>query len=158
MDAGTPYSIARLTGDADIDDVAALEASSFTTPWPRDMLARELQNTSMSRVYVMRDDGGRLIAFCACWLLADELHINTLAVQRSERRRGHATRLLRFVFREATSGGVRRATLEVRRSNAAALKLYERLGFTVHGVRRKYYDRPEEDALILWSEQLDISD
>ena len=47
MDAGTPYSIARLTGDADIDDVAALEASSFTTPWPRDKLARELQNASV---------------------------------------------------------------------------------------------------------------
>jgi ribosomal-protein-alanine N-acetyltransferase len=156
MDAGTPYSIARLTDEADIDDVAALEASSFTMPWPRDMLARELQNTSVSRVYVMRDGDGRLVAFCACWLLADELHINTLAVQRRERRRGHATRLLRFVFRDAVSEGGRRATLEVRRSNTAALKLYERLGFTVHGVRRKYYQKPEEDALILWSEQLDM--
>jgi ribosomal-protein-alanine N-acetyltransferase len=155
MDAGSSYSIARLSGDADIEDVAALEASSFTTPWPRDMLARELQNTSVSRIYVMRDHAGTLIGFCACWLLADELHINTLAVQRSERRRGHATNLLRFVFREAVAEGACRATLEVRRSNDGALKLYERLGFSVRGVRRNYYDRPPEDALILWSERLE---
>jgi ribosomal-protein-alanine N-acetyltransferase len=150
-------AIARLIADGDLDDVAALEAASFSNPWSRDMLARELQNANVSRIYAMRD-GGSLIAFCACWFLADELHINTLAVQHGERRRGYATRLLRFVFREAIAEGVRRATLEVRRSNEAALKLYARLGFEIRGVRRNYYEKPEEDALVLWSEQLDIPD
>jgi ribosomal-protein-alanine N-acetyltransferase len=158
MDAGRAYAITRLTGDADLEDVAALEASSFSHPWTRDMLARELRNATVSRVYVMRDTAGILLGFCACWFLADELHINTLAVRRDQRRRGHATRLLRFVFRQAAGEGLRRATLEVRRSNEAALRLYERLGFAVRGVRPKYYVEPEEDALILWSEQLDMSD
>lgn len=156
MGAGAAYTIARLSGEADLDEVAALEAASFSNPWSRDMLARELQNTNVSRVYVMHDNAGRLIAFCGCWLVADELHINTLAVQQDERRRGHATRLLRFVFKEAHAEGARAATLEVRRSNRAALVLYERLGFEIRGVRRSYYQKPEEDALVLWSQRLDI--
>ena len=147
--------IARLTGDADLDDVAALEAASFSNPWSRDMLARELRNTNVSRVYVMRAADGHLVAFCACWVIGDELHINTLAVREEERRQGHATRLLGVVFREASAEGIRRATLEVRRSNVAALRLYARLGFDVRGVRRNYYVKPDEDALILWRDRLD---
>jgi [ribosomal protein S18]-alanine N-acetyltransferase len=158
MEAGPPYSIARLSGDGDLTDVVALEAASFSNPWSRDMLARELANAAVSRVYVMRDAAGVLIAFCACWFLGDEIHINTLAVKENERRRGHATRLLRFVFREAAAEGLRRATLEVRRSNDAALRLYAALGFEVRGMRRKYYQKPEEDALVLWSEQLGKAD
>jgi ribosomal-protein-alanine N-acetyltransferase len=158
MDGDAPYSIAQVSGDADLDEVSALEASSFSNPWSRDMLARELENANVSRVYVMRDTAGRLVAFCACWLVADELHINTLAVKHDERRRGHATRLLGFVFQEALAEGVRAATLEVRRSNQAALGLYKRLGFEVRGVRRGYYERPAEDALVLWRPRLDIPD
>jgi ribosomal-protein-alanine N-acetyltransferase len=157
MEGEAPYPIGRVFGDADLTDVAALEAASFSNPWSLEMLSRELGN-AVSRVYVMRDAGGGLVAFCACWFLGDEIHINTLAVRQRDRRRGHATRLLRFVFRDAIAEGARRATLEVRRSNQAALKLYERLGFEVRGVRRNYYDKPAEDALVLWSEQLGSAD
>lgn len=157
MDDGAPYAITRVAAEADLDEVAALEAASFSNPWSRDMLARELRNT-ISRVYVARDNAGALIGFCACWFLGDELHINTLAIADRERRRGHATRLLRDVFRDAAQAGARRATLEVRRSNDPALKLYEGLGFRIAGVRRSYYGNPVEDALVLWSEQLDIPD
>jgi [ribosomal protein S18]-alanine N-acetyltransferase len=157
MDGGTRYAISRLTGPADLDDVVALEAASFSNPWSREMLARELQNPTVSRVYVMRDTAGSLVAFCACWVVADELHINTLAVTVSERRRGLATLLLRYIFDAAGAEGVRHATLEVRRSNAAALKLYERLGFEVRGIRANYYQNPDEDALVLWSNRLGIS-
>jgi ribosomal-protein-alanine N-acetyltransferase len=158
MEDGPSYSIGRLSGDADLADVAALEAAAFSNPWTLQMLARELKNAAVSRVYVMRDMAGVLIAFCACWFLGDEIHINTVAVKEDERRRGHATRLLRFVFREADAEGVRRATLEVRQSNTAALQLYAGLGFEVRGVRRKYYQAPEEDALVLWREQLGQAD
>lgn len=158
MNAHSPYAIARLAKEEELAEVAALEAASFSNPWSLEMLARELQNTAVSRVYVMRDSVGTLVAFCACWFLGDEIHINTLAVKESERRRGHAKRLLQFVFREATSEGLRRATLEVRRSNEAALNLYAGLGFEVAGVRRNYYQTPEEDALVLWSEHLGNAD
>jgi ribosomal-protein-alanine N-acetyltransferase len=98
------------------------------------------------------------LAFCACWLVADELHINTLAVKTEARRRGLATKLLRFAFAEASAAGATRATLEVRRSNEAALRLYERLGFEVRAIRPKYYSQPVEDGLILWSHKLGFLD
>ena len=158
MSEHSPYVIARVAGQEDLAEVAALEAASFTNPWSLEMLTRELQNPTVSRVYVMRDGAGTLVAFCACWFLGDEIHINTLAVKESERRRGHARRLLQFVLRGAAAEGLRRATLEVRRSNEAALNLYAGLGFEVRGVRRNYYRTPEEDALVLWSDHLDNAD
>ena len=158
MDHAAEYSITRLRGDDDLDEVAALEAESFTNPWSRDMLARELRNADVARVYALRRPDGHLLAFCGCWFVFDELHINTLAVKAEDRRRGLATRLLRFVFAEAAAAGLNRATLEVRRSNEAAVKLYERLGFEVQAIRPKYYSQPVEDALVLWSRTLGFLD
>jgi len=150
------FVIERVTGDADLDAVVALEAVSFTNPWPRDMLARELMQSAVSRLYVLRTVDRAVAAFCLCWMIVDELHINTIAVDPALRRHGLATRLIRHVMAEAALGGARRATLEVRRSNTAALALYERLGFAVCAVRPGYYSAPDEDALILWREGLEI--
>jgi ribosomal-protein-alanine N-acetyltransferase len=158
MNDGFEYSITRLSEDDDLNEVVTLEAASFTNPWSRDILARELRNRDVVRVYVLRNAGGELLAFCGCWFIADELHINTLAVDGEFRRRGHATRLLRFVLAAAVAAGARNATLEVRRSNGAALKLYENFGFEVKGVRPNYYTQPVEDALILWNQKLGFLD
>jgi ribosomal-protein-alanine N-acetyltransferase len=82
------------------------------------------------------------------------LHINSLAIADVWRRQGLASRLLRDVCRDAHDAGATQATLEVRRSNTAALALYERLGFTCEGVRADYYQSPREDALVLWCRNL----
>ncbi len=156
MDDGSEYTISRLQQDDSLEEIVQLEAASFSSPWSREMLARELRNADVARVYVLRDGHGALLAFCACWFVADELHINTLAVRADARRRGLATKLLRFAFQEAAAAGISRATLEVRRSNDAALKLYERLGFEVQAVRPNYYSNPVEDGLILWSRHFDV--
>lgn len=153
-DDGPRYSIRRLHYGDDLSGVVALEAAAFTSPWARDTLERDLRNEDVVRIYVLEDGDGRLIGFCGCWFVFDELHINTLAVADQFRRRGHATRLLRFVLAEAAAGGITRATLEVRRSNVAALRLYDQFGFEVRGVRPDYYSQPVEDALILWSQKL----
>jgi len=137
---------------ADIDAIAALEAASFTNPWPRETLVWELRNSDVTRIYVFRDDRSAIVAFCLCWVIFDELHINTLAVAPDHRRAGVATLLLRHVLAETANEGARRATLEVRASNRAALALYERLGFRVTATRPGYYTNPDEDALILWLE------
>jgi ribosomal-protein-alanine N-acetyltransferase len=146
--------IERLTSPDDLDAVAALERASFTNPWTREMLARELAQSDVARVYVLRAPNHRVAAFCACWLIFDELHVNTIAVEAALRRQGLARRLLAHVFADAAAAGIHRATLEVRRSNEAALRLYEGLGFTVTAIRPRYYTHPEEDALILWREGL----
>ncbi len=158
MGDGFEYSITRLSETDDLEEVAALEAASFTNPWSRDILARELRNRDVVRVYVLRSSEHQLLAFCSGWFITDELHINTLAVREDVRRRGHATRLLRFVFDEAVAAGIEHATLEVRRSNDAALRLYERFGFEVRGIRPNYYSQPVEDGLILWREKLGFLD
>src|SRR5262245_34029651 len=158
MDDGFEYSITRLPETDYLEEVAALEAASFTNPWSLEILARELRQRDVVRVYVLRGARHELLAFCSCWFIADELHINTLAVREDARRRGHATRLMRFVFAEAVAAGIKHATLEVRRSNHAALRLYERFGFGVKGIRANYYSHPVEDALILWQEKLGFLD
>jgi [ribosomal protein S18]-alanine N-acetyltransferase len=143
--------------DAELDAVAALESESFTNPWPRETLVWELENSDVTRAYLLRDDSGAVAAFCVCWVIFDELHINTLAVAPAARRRGLATALLRHVMADAAASGATKATLEVRASNTAALALYGRHGFRVAATRPGYYVKPPEDALILWREGLDTS-
>jgi [ribosomal protein S18]-alanine N-acetyltransferase len=138
--------------EADLDEVLAIEEASFTNPWTRQMFLWELQNVGVSFGYVLRTAECRVAAFCTIWVVMDEIHINNIAVHPACRGGGVGRALLEFVLRLGAGLGARRATLEVRRSNQAALKLYERLGFTVAGVRRNYYANPVEDALILWRE------
>ncbi len=80
--------IERISDPADLDAVAALEAATFTNPWTREMLERELRQSDVARVYVVRLPGHRVAAFCACWLVYDELHINTIAVDAASAGRG----------------------------------------------------------------------
>jgi [ribosomal protein S18]-alanine N-acetyltransferase len=154
----TPDSLGRtidvvidsLGGEDDLTGVLAVEAESFTNPWTREMYAWELQNRSVCHIYVVRVPEERVVGFCAFWLVFDEIHINNVAIRPAYRARGLGTALMTHVLAEARRLGARRATLEVRASNAGALRLYERLGFYVAATRRHYYTNPVEDALILW--------
>jgi ribosomal-protein-alanine N-acetyltransferase len=147
-------TVERLDPDRDLDAVMAIEEDSFTNPWTRQMFEWDVRNTEVTRVYVGRRPDATIAAFCSCWLVFDELHIHSLAVRRDLRRQGVASALLDGVLTDAARLGARRATLEVRRSNEPALKLYGKLGFTVSGTRPNYYTKPDEDALILWLDRL----
>jgi ribosomal-protein-alanine N-acetyltransferase len=153
VNSGKPV-IEQVTSAEDIAAVAALEAVCFTNPWTREMLERELQHSQVARVYALRDEDGGIAAFCTCWIVLGELHINTIAVAPQRRREGLATRLMIHVMREAARTGATRATLEVRASNTPARQLYTRLGFVETAVRRRYYTLPDEDGIILWREGL----
>ena len=141
--------IEQITGREDLDAVAALEAASFTNPWTREMLERELARSEVARVYVLRLPGHRVAAFCACWVVYEELHINTIAVEPALRRQGLASILMRHLLELTAREGIDRAFLEVRQSNVPAQRLYHSLGFVTAGVRRNYYSHPEEDAILL---------
>jgi len=149
-DAPPRYWIDRLDGEEDLTGVLAVEEETFTNPWTRDMYAWELQNRSVCHIYVVRTPDCAVAGFCAFWLVVDEIHINNVAVRAQFRGHGIGTALLRHVLAEAKQFGARRATLEVRASNDAARRLYERIGFYVAATRRNYYTNPVEDALILW--------
>jgi [ribosomal protein S18]-alanine N-acetyltransferase len=155
VDREPEVTFERLSDPDDLAAVAALEAACFSQPWTAEMRARELAHSDVARLYVLRTPTARVAAFCACWVIVDELHINTIAVDPARRRQGLARRLMEHVCADAAAAGARHATLEVRRSNEAALGLYRRLGFTVRAVRPRYYSDPEEDGLILSRDEVD---
>ena len=141
-----------VTSAEDLGGLLAVEQASFLNPWTRDMYVAELRNPEVSYLLVAKDSAGRVVGFCGFWRVVDEIHINNLAVLPEYRRQGIASMILGRVFAEGRRAGAGRATLEVRRSNEIARRLYERFGFTVAGVRRGYYRNPDEDALVLWRE------
>jgi ribosomal-protein-alanine N-acetyltransferase len=143
-------TVERLRDEADLDGVIDVEAASFVRPTSREWYVNELSRPDVCYIYVVRTDGVPVAGFCAFWKIADQIHINNLAVRPELRGRGLGTLLLTHVLREAEAMAAPSATLEVRRSNLPALRLYERAGFRVTGVRPSYYTHPVEDALVLW--------
>jgi ribosomal-protein-alanine N-acetyltransferase len=143
------WTIEPFASIEDIDRVLDVERASFTRPWTRDMYLAELENRDVSFLYLARNRAREVIAFCCFWKIFDELHINNLAVVPEARGRGLGTALLLHVLDQGNRLGADRALLEVRESNVAARRLYERLGFAVSGTRPGYYTQPTEDALLL---------
>lgn len=162
------WIIDALRLERDLDEVLALEGLCFTNPSTRDMLTWEAERSDVTHAYVlgpspervsaaMREASPvppRIVGYCSVWLIFDELHINTLAIHPDWRRAGLASHLIRRILTEAVRQGAAKATLEVRRSNEAARRLYERFGFETTAVRTSYYRDPVEDALILWRHHL----
>jgi ribosomal-protein-alanine N-acetyltransferase len=148
------WTIEPLTSRVDIDAVLAIEEASFTSPWTKEMYLAEFENTGVAYFSLAKTAASRIVGFCSFWRVLDELHINNLAVAPEHRRSRAGTALLSRVLEDGAKMGAVRATLEVRHSNEPALRLYERFGFTVAGIRRGYYSNPVEDALVLWKEDL----
>jgi ribosomal-protein-alanine N-acetyltransferase len=145
----TGVTVERLVSSADLDDVLAVERASFHNPTTREWYESELQRPDVCYVFVIRTEQAHVAGFCAFWRVADQIHINNLAIRPELRSRGLGRFLLQCVLDEAERLGAIHATLEVRRSNTAARRLYEHAGFQVVGVRASYYTHPIEDALIL---------
>jgi ribosomal-protein-alanine N-acetyltransferase len=133
---------------ADLPRVLAIERISFTSPWTEASFRYEIEENPMAWNIVGRADG-ELVAFACAHIVADELMINDLAVDPSARRRGLGSGLLGHILEGGRLRGCRRATLEVRPSNAPARALYEAFGFEVVGRRRGYYADTGEDAMLL---------
>lgn len=142
--------VERLRDEADLDAIIDVEAASFFRPTSRDWYVKELARPDVCHIYIVHAEGVRVAGFCAFWRIADQIHINNLAIRPELRGRGLGRILLHRVLQEADAMAAPAATLEVRRSNTAALRVYERAGFRVTGVRPSYYTHPIEDALVLW--------
>ena len=142
-------TVERLATAADLNGVLAIEDASFNNPTTREWYEAELKRPEVCYIYVLRMPECPVAAFCAFWRVVDQIHINNLAVLPAWRGQGLASHLLAEVMAEAARLGVDSATLEVRRSNTEALRLYAKAGFVEAGVRRNYYTQPVEDALVL---------
>lgn len=141
--------IERLSTSQDLDAVLEIEDASFNNPTTREWYEGELKRPDVCFIYVLRLSDMPVAAFCAFWLVADQAHINNLAVRPELRGHGHGTHLLESIVEEARHLGAASLTLEVRRSNVAAQRLYAKSGFHEAGVRKNYYTQPVEDALVL---------
>ena len=142
-----PVVVESMTRD-DLPAVLAIERASFPTPWTEANFRHEIENNPLAWNLVARVDR-RVVGFACAYVVADELMINDLAVASWSRRRGAGRALLSQLIDGGRIRGCRRATLEVRPSNLAALGLYEGNGFTLVGRRRAYYTDSGEDALLL---------
>jgi ribosomal-protein-alanine N-acetyltransferase len=135
----------------DLGEVQRIEQASFTTPWPENAYRSELTSNRLASYLVARIDG-RIVAYGGMWLMVDEAHITTFAVHPAWRRQRIGERLLLAFMDLARDSHAREATLEVRLSNLAARRLYEKYGFRPVGLRPRYYSDNNEDALIMTTE------
>ena len=136
----------------DLGDLVTIELAQFPEPWTKSMLLEEITNHE-NRRYTVAEENGVIVGYLGLmFVLADELHVNTIGTRPGHEGRGVATSLLDEAWAEVRTHGVARATLEVAVSNTRALELYYRYGFAPVGVRRNYYEKTREDALILWAD------
>jgi ribosomal-protein-alanine N-acetyltransferase len=136
--------------EGDLAAIEEIERVSYPTPWSRLMFAGELQKHSSICLGAVDVATGRLIAHLIVSRYVDAWHIMNLAVAPAYRRLGVGSNLLEELFTMTCGDEQRGYTLEVRVSNAAAIRLYEQLGFRSRGVRRGYYTDNREDALVMW--------
>lgn len=143
---GRSITITRMA-PAHIERLAEIETECFSTPWSYDSLAEELNNPLA--VFLVADLNGEIVGYVGMNQVIDEGYITNLAVTASHRGRGVAKALLEALIADAESHDLNFITLEVRRSNEAAINLYENFGFQQEGERREFYANPVEDALIM---------
>jgi len=134
---------------SDLRSVDALEKVCFSDPWPLWAYQQELRDTATAH-YLVAVAGGHLVGYLGARIVEDEAYITTLGVSPDCRQRGVAKQLLLHLIDHSAPLGVVRLTLEVRESNAAARRLYERFGFTEVAIRQAYYSHPVEDAIVMW--------
>ena len=138
----------------DLGSIEEIELRSYPTPWSRAMFAGELSKPSAISLGAFDEESGRLAGYMIISRYVDAWHVMNIAVAPEFRRRGVATALLGQLFDVTAGDGRRGYTLEVRVSNDAAIRLYERMGFRSRGVRRGYYTDNREDALIMWKDPI----
>ena len=143
----------RLMTIADLAAVQLIERASFTTPWPPHAYRQELETNRLAQ-YIVATLDADVVAYAGVWLMVDEAHVTTFAVDPRFRRRGIGERLLIELLDRSLERHAREATLEVRLSNLPARRLYEKYGFRPVGIRPRYYSDNNEDALIMTTEPL----
>ena len=130
-----------------IDQIVQLEQACFSTPWTANMLTDALFDTQASFI-VAEDEEGNVLGYAGLHVIVDEGYIDNVAVEPDARRHGVASALL-DVFCRFGEANLAFLSLEVRASNQAAIALYEKFGFAQAGLRKNYYEKPKEDAVIM---------
>ena len=145
--------ITKMTKD-DIDGVSAIEAEAYGKHhWSKSSFYDEMSN-NLAKYYVAKNSDGELVGYAGTWHIIDEGHITTIAVKNEFLRNHIGEALIHQIIEDCYKDGVKYLTLEVRVSNEPAIKLYEKYGFQSLGTRKGYYQDNNEDALIMWTENI----
>jgi ribosomal-protein-alanine N-acetyltransferase len=144
-----PLYLIESMKDSDLDAVMQIEQLSFRAPWSRQVFLEELSRP-WAFLDVMRATASRkVVGFCNYWRVADEIHILKVAIHPDTRRMGFGSSLLAHILDFARRHRCRLVTLEVRRSNEPAQRVYRRFGFKAVGLRPSYYADDNEDAVVM---------
>ncbi len=125
-----------------------IERESFPTPWSAISFYCE-QQKPYAKLWVVEDPNGKIVGYICFWIIKEEVHLANIAVSPKYRRQGIASFMLRIMIRCARRRGAKRIFLEVRRTNRAAITLYQRFGFKIDGMRKGYYSDTKEDAILM---------
>jgi ribosomal-protein-alanine N-acetyltransferase len=139
--------ITRPLQPEDIEAVVGLEAASFPQPWSESLLRGEVDGPGRS--YLVLVEADEVLGYGGIMIIGTDAHVMTIAVDPGHRRRGLGSHLMLDLIDTALAAGAEHLTLELRVSNTAARRLYEKFGFTPVGVRPGYYS--DEDALVMWA-------
>lgn len=142
---------------ADAADLAALhriEKESYSVPWSRGTFRNLLERSDTD--VLAADSNGRVIGYVISWFVLDQGELGNVAVDEAWRRRGVGRLLIVAALERARERGASEVYLEVRRSNLGAQRLYREMGFRQVGIRRNYYVRPAEDALVMRRDLPDV--
>ena len=141
----------------DVDGVHAIEAATFARPWSKQDFVKEMTTNACAR-YLVAEKDGAVIGYAGAWIVLDEAHVTNVAVDQDFRGQGVGRQLTAALMQYASNLGVVYATLEVRKSNEAAKRLYQSLGFEYVGVRKRYYEDNGEDALLYCCQHMPPAD
>ncbi len=138
----------------DMPTVVELERATYPQPWPEEIFTDELGR--LDRAYVVAERNGVLVGFGGLMFVEQYAHVTTLAVKAEARKAGLGTRLMLELVVAGLARGAQNLTLEVRATNEAAQRLYNRFGMVAVGVRKHYYR--DDDAVIMWATDIDQDD
>lgn len=143
--------IIRMT-EAEVPQVAAIEAEVFTCPWSEKGFLDTLYQDNVR--FYLAVEGNTVLGYCGIYMAADEGEITNVAVKPEFRRCHIADEMLQALLSDSEAEGIWHIYLEVRVSNAAAIGLYEKHGFTRKGIRKNFYEKPQEDAYVMCRENV----
>lgn len=140
--------VIRQLREEDIEPLSQIEAASFSMPWSPQDFADLLGRSYCT--YLVAEVDGEVVGSCGMTNLCNEGNIDNVVVAAEFRGKGIAQKLLTALIARGEAEGVEAFTLEVRVSNAAAIHVYEKMGFVSEGIRPRFYEKPTEDAVIMW--------
>ena len=145
--------IDKMTKD-DIEGVVEIEEEAYGKHhWAKSSFYDEMSN-NLAKYYTAKTSDGKLVGYAGTWHIIDEAHITTIAVKKEFLRNHIGEAIIHKIIEDCYADGVKYLTLEVRVSNMPAIKLYEKYGFQSLGTRKGYYQDNNEDALIMWTENI----